>query len=176
MAERGDSERIGIWKRSMTGVHQVGALTSPAIMANNSSSSALSRSRSCCARVFDEPWKLAEVTGGRADSRKVFASVASSSDQIVMSLEPLPKRTEMHPGSTKKSNSRPPRAAIQSNHCTPVAKQAAYIARGGRQVGERVRQRRPEPRRGSPGTQEDAKRAVRLASRTSWSLVTVAPG
>jgi len=46
-AESGDSERAGGGKRSMTGVAQVGALTSSAIIANISSSSALSLSRSC---------------------------------------------------------------------------------------------------------------------------------
>lgn len=104
------------------------------------------------------------------------AALTSPSDQMVTSLLPLPKRKEMHPGSTKKSNSRPPRRAIQSNHWTPAARQAAYTARGGRQAGERVRQRRPEPRSGSLGTQVGAKSAVRFASRTSCSLVMVVAG
>ena len=46
-AESGDSERAGGEKWSMTGIAQAGALTSSAIIANISSSSALSLSRSC---------------------------------------------------------------------------------------------------------------------------------
>ena len=98
---------------------------------------------------------------------RIGEAASSSSDQIVTSLEPFPKRTDMQPGSTKKSNSQLPSAVIQSNHWTPAARQAEWMTRGGRQVGERVRQRRPEPRRGSSGVQVVAKRAVRLASRMS---------
>jgi hypothetical protein len=110
------------------GVIRVGALTWSAIIAKSWSSSSGSFSRSCCASVLGCNLPRAAGVCRRADDRLHFSSATgaegvSSAQTVISELSPL-QRTETRPGSTKRSNSRPPSREIQSNHCTPAARQA----------------------------------------------------
>jgi hypothetical protein len=64
--------------------------------------------------------------------------------------------------SMKKSNSRPPRDFIHMCHSMPACSAAMKIGFGGVHEGERVRQRRPEPRFGSDGDHGEERYGVRI--------------
>jgi hypothetical protein len=77
-------------------------------------------------------------------------------------------RTRTRPGSMNRSNSRPPRAFIHVCHSIPACLAAMKIGFGGVHEGERVRQRRPEPRFGSNGDHEEERYGVRIVERACW--------
>jgi hypothetical protein len=137
IAERGDDVLAETGNRSQTGVIQDGALISSASIANSSSSSCLSASKSCCAKVLPRttgrisaraPICVLTESSSRLRLRSRGGGTGRSSDQTMINglegLPFLPKRVDTQPGSINRSNSRPPRSAIQSNHWTPEARQA----------------------------------------------------
>jgi len=156
---RGYEGTEGNWARM--GVIHVGSRTSSAIIANNSFSSRESSSISCCANVLlGDGLEMFNAAGLDLMAAALFLA-AISSDQTVKNFPLLPEsqwpnRTDMDPGSTNKSNSMFPRSLIHSDQSTRATEHAPWIARGGAVTGERVRHRRPEPRRGSDGTQVGA--------------------
>jgi hypothetical protein len=82
--------------------------------------------------------------------------------------ESLAKRTRTRPGSVNRSNSRPPRALIHVRHSMPACVAATKIGSGGVHQGERVRQRRPEPRFGSDGDHDEERYGVRIVERVCY--------
>jgi hypothetical protein len=75
------------------------------------------------------------------------------------------KRTRTRPGSMKRWNSRPPRVFIHVCHSMPACSAAMKIGFGGVHEGERVRQRRPEPRFGSDGDHDEERYGVRTVEK-----------
>lgn len=115
VVERGGAGTAGNF--SSMGVSHVGSRISSAIIVKICSSSSLSVSNSCCARLMP------------CGSGVFNAPVASYSDQTVRNLltlpeSQLPKRMETQPGSMKRSNSMPPRVAIHCDHSTFAVLQA----------------------------------------------------
>jgi hypothetical protein len=81
------------------------------------------------------------------------------------------KRTRTRPGSMKRSNSRPPRVFIHMCHSLPACLATMYLGFGGVHEGERVKQRRPEPRFGSDGDHDEERYGVRIMERACWSVI-----
>jgi hypothetical protein len=77
-------------------------------------------------------------------------------------------RTRTRPGSMNRSNSRPPRAFIHVYHSILACLAAIKIGFGGVHEGERVKQRRPEPRFGSDGDHDEERYGVRIVERACW--------
>jgi hypothetical protein len=96
---------------------------------------------------------------GRAEAEAAHTSRCSASPA---------NRTRTRPGSMNRSNSRPPRAFIHVCHSILACLAAMKIGFGGVHEGERVRQRRPEPRFGSDGDHEEERYGVRIVERACW--------
>jgi hypothetical protein len=79
------------------------------------------------------------------------------------------KRARTRPGSTSRSNCRPPSAVAQRDQSTPARRVATWIGRGGAQPEVNVRVRRPAPRAGSVMHHEGAKCGVRVVVSAYWS-------
>jgi hypothetical protein len=75
------------------------------------------------------------------------------------------KRTRTRLGSMKRSNSRPTRVFIHMCHSLSACSAVMKIGLGGVHEGERVRQRRPEPRFGSDGDHDEERYGVRIEER-----------